>query len=296
MKEFQGPWRRMRSGVTQERKLRLVVSKSVSYEEVQEKKRSSEKEREEVWRPDLPYPKKFLRHKIDEQFGKFLAMLKEVHHSIPFTDAITQMPRYFKFLKEILSGKRMCNEGDSVEVGSCCSAFIHNELPKKMEDPGNFSIPCEIKGKMFDNAFCDLGASVSVMPYSIFKILKLGELLPSNITLQLADRTIMIPKGRVEDVPLKIGGFTIPVDFIDLEIAEDDHIPIILGRPFLATSGAIIDVKGGRITLRVGKKEEIFELKPMHEFLFLVQGIMFANSPHSIDNVCMINSSTNDVL
>ncbi|XP_021727703.1 uncharacterized protein LOC110694848 [Chenopodium quinoa] len=273
-----------------------VVSKSVSYEEVQEKKRSSEKEREEVWRPDLPYPQKFLRHKIDEQFGKFIVMLKEVHLSIPFTDAITQMPRYSKFLKEILSGKRMCNEVDLVEVGSCCSSFIHNELPKKMEDPGNFSILCEIKGKMFNNAFCDLGASVSVMPYSIFKKLKLGELLPSNITLQLADQTIMIPKERVEDVHLKIGGFTIPVDFIVLEIAEDDHIPIILGRPFLATSGALIDVKGGRITLRVGKKEESFDLKPMHESLSLVQGIMCANSPRSIDNVCMINSSTNDVL
>ncbi|XP_021746867.1 uncharacterized protein LOC110712721 [Chenopodium quinoa] len=223
------------------------MSKSVSYEEVQEKKSSSEKEREEVWRPD--YPQKFLRHKIDEQFGKFIAMLKEVHLSIPFTDAITQMPRYSKFLKEILSGKRMCNKVDSVEVGSCCSAFIHNELPKKMED---------------------------------WK-LKLGELLPSNITLQLAERTIMIPKGRVEDVPHKIGGFTIAVDFIVLEIAEDDHIPIILGRPFLDTSGALIDVKRGRITLRVGKKEERFELKPMHESLSLVKGIMCANSPRSID-------------
>ncbi|XP_021736994.1 uncharacterized protein LOC110703498 [Chenopodium quinoa] len=243
-------------------------SKSVSYEEVQEKKRSSEKEREEVRRPDLPYPQKFLRHKIDEQFGKFIAILKEAHLSIPFTDSITQMP----------------------------SAFIHNELPKEMKDPGNFSIPCEIKRKMFNNAFCDLGASVSVMPYSIFKKLKLGELLPSNITLQLADRNIMIPKGRVEDVPLKIGGFTIPVDFIVLEIAEDDHIPIILGRPFLATSGALINVKGGRITLRIGKKEESFELKPMNESLSLVKGIMCANSPRSIDNVCMINSSTNDDL
>ncbi|XP_021757880.1 uncharacterized protein LOC110722899 [Chenopodium quinoa] len=254
-----------------------VESKSVSYEEVQEKKRSSEKEREEVRRPDLLYPQKFLRHKIDEQFGKFIAMLKEVHISIPFTDAITQMPRYSKFHKEILSGKRMCNEVDSVEVGSCCSALIHNELPKKMEDPGNFSIPCEIKRKMFNNAFYDLGASVSVMPYSIFKKLELGELLPSNITLQLADRTIMIPKGRVEDVPLKIGGFTIPVDFIVLEIVEDDHIHIILGRPFLATSRALIDVKGGRITLRIGKKEESFELKPMLESLSLLQGIMCAN-------------------
>ncbi|XP_021721516.1 uncharacterized protein LOC110689093 [Chenopodium quinoa] len=235
------------------------VSKSVSYEEVQEKKKNVEKEHEEVRIPDLPYPQKFLRHKMDEQFKKFLDMLKEVHLSIPFTDAITQMPRYSKFLKEILDGERECNEVDSVEVGKCFSALIHKELPEKMEDPGNISIPCKIKEMMFDNALCDLGASVSITPYSIFKKLKLGKLLQSNITLQLADRSIKFPKGRVEDVPLKIGELTIPVDFIVLEIAEDDHIPIILGRPFLATSGALIDVKGGRITLRVDENVDDFD-------------------------------------
>ncbi|XP_021771193.1 uncharacterized protein LOC110735328 [Chenopodium quinoa] len=116
------------------------------------------------------------------------------------------------------------------------------------------------------------------------------------MTLQLANQSIKFPKGRVEDVPLKIGEFTISVDFIVLEIAEDDHIPIILGRPFLTTSGALIDVKGGRITLRVGKNEESFELKPMHDSLSLVKGIMCVNSPRPIDNVCMIDSSTNNVL
>src|SRR6185437_11973855 len=104
-----------------------------------------------------------------------------------------------------------------------------------------------------------------------------GELLLTNMTLQLADRSIKFPKGRVEDVPLRIGGFTIPVDFIMLEIEEDDHIPIILGRPFLATSGALIDVKGGRITLRVGNEKESFKLKPMHESLSFVKRIMNDN-------------------
>ncbi|XP_021743105.1 uncharacterized protein LOC110709201 [Chenopodium quinoa] len=160
------------------------------------------------------------------------------------------MSNYSKFLKEILSGKRDCNMVEPVSLGECCSGFIHNDLPPNMKDPGNFSIPCNIKGKLFQNALFDLGASVSIMPYSVFKRLKIGELLPTNLNLQLK-----FPKGRVEDVPLEIGDFTIPVDFIVLEIAEDDHIPIILGRPFLATSGALIDVKGGRITLRVGKNE-----------------------------------------
>ncbi|XP_021767612.1 uncharacterized protein LOC110732001 [Chenopodium quinoa] len=127
-----------------------------------------------------------MRNKLDKQFGIFLDMLKEVHLFIPLTEAMTQMPRYSKFLKDILSGKRECNEVDSVE----------------------------------------LGASVSIMTYSVFKKLNLGELLPTNINLQLADRSIKFPKGRVEDVPLRIGGFTIPVDFIVLEIEEDGHIPL----------------------------------------------------------------------
>ncbi|XP_021737482.1 uncharacterized protein LOC110703992 [Chenopodium quinoa] len=150
------------------------VSKHVRKEERCEKKKSDERKQEEVRKPDLPYPQKFMRNKLDEQFGRFLEMLKEVHLSIPLTEAMTQMPRYSKFLKDILSGKRDCNEIDSVELGECFSALIHNDLPKKMKDPGNFSIPCKIKSKLFENALCDLGARVSIMPFSVFKKLKLG--------------------------------------------------------------------------------------------------------------------------
>ncbi|XP_021715254.1 uncharacterized protein LOC110683217 [Chenopodium quinoa] len=145
------------------------------------------------------------------------------------------MPNNSKFLKDILSGKRKCNVIDSVSVGECSSALIHNDPPPKMKYPRNVSIPCNINGNLLQNALCDLGASVSIMPYSVFKKLKLGELLPTKLTLQLADHSIKFHKGRIEDVPLKIGEFTIPVDFIVLEIAEDDNVPIILGRPFLAT-------------------------------------------------------------
>ncbi|XP_021754407.1 uncharacterized protein LOC110719725 [Chenopodium quinoa] len=165
-----------------------------------------------------------------------------------------------------------------------------------MKDPGNLSIPCNINGKLFQNALCDLGASVSIMPYSVFKKLKLGELIPTNMTLQLADRSIKFPKGIVEDVPLKIGEFTIPVDFIVLEITEDDNIPIILGRPLLATSGALIDGKGSIITLCVGNDKASFKLKSMHESLSYMQGIMCINSFPLNDDACMFVSSTNDML
>ncbi|XP_021757441.1 uncharacterized protein LOC110722480 [Chenopodium quinoa] len=193
-----------------------------SNEKAKEKERMED---DEVIKAKLPYPQKFLSLKMDEQFGKFIDMLKQLHLSISFTDALQQMLNYSKFLKDILSGKRECNVVDSVNVGECCSALIDNDLPPKMKDPGNFSIPCNINGKLFQNALYDLGACVSIMPYSFFKKLNLGELLPTNMTLQLADRSIMIPKSKIEDVPLKIGEFTIPVDFIVLELLNMTIFP-----------------------------------------------------------------------
>ncbi|XP_021735732.1 uncharacterized protein LOC110702336 [Chenopodium quinoa] len=111
-----------------------------------------------------------------------------------------------------------------------------------------------------DNALCDLGASVSTLPYSVYQRLEKGELLPTNITLKLANRSIKIPRGKVEDVPLRVGKFIIPVYFVVLDIDEDSTIPIILVRPFLATSGALIDVKSAKISLKIGDEGVEFDL------------------------------------
>ncbi|XP_021749475.1 uncharacterized protein LOC110715213 [Chenopodium quinoa] len=150
----------------------------------------------EIVKPKLPYPQKFMRRKLDEQFGRFIDMLKQLHLSLPFTDVINQMPNYAKFLKDILSGKRTCEVVETINLTENCSAIIMNKMPPKLKDPGNFSIPCAINKMQIDNALCDLGASVSIIPYSVYQILELGELLPSNITLQLADRSIKFQKVR----------------------------------------------------------------------------------------------------
>ncbi|XP_021721513.1 uncharacterized protein LOC110689089 [Chenopodium quinoa] len=178
-------------------------------------------------------------------------MLKQLHLTLPFTDVVEQMPNYAKFLKDILSGKRTCDMMETISLPEHCSAIIMNKMPPKLKDPGNFSIPCAINKTQIDNALCDLGASVSLMPYSVYQRLGLGELLPSKITLQLADRSIKIPKGKVEDVPFRVGKFVIPVDFVVLDMHEDSTIPFILGRPFLAISGAMIDVKSAKISLKI---------------------------------------------
>jgi len=162
------------------------------------------------------------------------------------------MPLYAKVLKEILSKKRKIDENKTVALGEECSAVVLNQLPTKLKDPGSFSIPCTIGNVTIDRALCALGSSVSLMSYSIFKRLGLGDLTPTRIFLQLADHSIKYPMGILEDVPIKVGYFYVPIDFVVLDMAEDSHTQIILGRPFLATAGCKIDVKEGKLTFDVG--------------------------------------------
>ena len=133
-------------------------------------------------------------------------------------------------------------------------------MPPKLKDPGSFSIPCVIGKFVIDKALCNIGASISVMPLSICKRLNMGELRPTKMSVQLADRSIKYPVDILENVPVRVGQFYIPTDFIIMDIKEDASTPIILGRPFLATAGAIIDVKRGKLTFEVGEEKVEFIL------------------------------------
>ncbi|KAL0278073.1 UNVERIFIED_CONTAM: Retrovirus-related Pol polyprotein from transposon.6, partial [Sesamum radiatum] len=170
------------------------------------------------------------------------------------------MPSYVKFLKEAISNKRKWEDGETVKLNEECSAILQNKLPPKLKDPGSFSIPCTIGGSNFDKALCDLGASINLMPYSIFEKLGMHELTPTIVTLQLADRSIKYPRGIIEDVLVKVGKFVIPVDFVVLDMEEDTNTPLILGRPFLATGKALIDVQKDQLTLRINDDEVVFNL------------------------------------
>ena len=169
--------------------------------------------------PPFPLPQRFVKAKLDSKFGKFLDMLKKLHVNIPFLDALSQMPLYAKFLKEILSKKRKIDEHETVALGEECSAVVLNQLPAKLKEPGSFSIPCMIGNVSIDRALCDLGSSVSLMPDSIYKRLGLGKLSPTRIFLQLAYRSIKYPLGILEDVPIKVGSFFVPIDFVVLDMA-----------------------------------------------------------------------------
>ena len=159
------------------------------------------------------------------------------------------MPLCSKFLKEVLRKKKKIAEEGIVNL--ICSAIIQQKLPAKMKDPGSFTIPCSIGKYEFKKALCDSGASINLMSLLVVQRLSLGELTPTAITLQMADRSMAQPEGILEDVLVKVGKFIFPVDFVIMQMEEDTQVPLLLGRPFLATGAALIDVQKGEMTLRV---------------------------------------------
>ncbi|XP_060202721.1 uncharacterized protein LOC132631138 [Lycium barbarum] len=137
---------------------------------------------------------------------------------------------------------------------------IQNRLPTKLKDPRSFTIEISIGKQVVARALCDLGASINLMPSSIFRKLGLGVPRPTTIILQLADRSLARPEGIIEDVLVQVGSLIIPTDFVILDFEPDQDIPFILGRPFLTTGRALIDVAVGQLTMRVHDKVEVFNV------------------------------------
>ncbi|KAJ9552029.1 hypothetical protein OSB04_016074 [Centaurea solstitialis] len=199
-------------------------------------------------------------YKDEQQFKKFLDIFKELHINIPLVEAIKQMPSYAKFLKDILSKKKKLNEYETVALTEGCNALVTNTIPPKMKDPGCFTIPCSIGGKEIGKALCDLGASINLMPLSVFNNLGIGQVKPTTVTLILADKTIARPTGKIEDVLVQVDKFIFPADLIILDFEADKDIPILLGRPFLATGRTLIDVQKGELTMRLQDQQITFNV------------------------------------
>ena len=150
---------------------------------------------------------------MDKQFDRFMDIFKKLHINIPFAEALKQMLGYVKFMKDILSKKRKLGDYEIVALSKECSAILEKKLPPKLKDPGNFTIPCAIGNEVFERALCDLGASINLMPWSIFMKLKLGEAHPTIVTLQLADQSLTHPRGIIEDVLVKVEKIYLPRRF-----------------------------------------------------------------------------------
>ncbi|GKB22628.1 reverse transcriptase domain-containing protein [Tanacetum coccineum] len=211
--------------------------------------------------PLIPFPHRLKKEKEDAQQRKFLENLKQLHINTPFTEALSQMPKYAKFPKGLLSNKTRLEEACTVTMNERCSIIFLNKLPSKEKDPGSFTIPCDIGHLHINNALADLGASISLMPYTMYKKLGLREPKPTRMSLELADRSIQYLQGIAENVLIKIDKFIFLIDFVILDMQEDFKIPIILGRPFLETAQAMIDVFNKKITLRVGNEEVLEKCK-----------------------------------
>ena len=131
------------------------------------------------YKPQLPYPARLRKERDQEQIGKFLELFKQLHINLPFVEALTQMSRYAKFLKDLLSNKKKLEKVSTASIGVGCSAILLNKLPKKLKDPGSFTIPCFIGELPVERALANLGASINLMPYALFKRLELGEPKPT---------------------------------------------------------------------------------------------------------------------
>ena len=221
-----------------------------------------------------PFPQALRSKKKASQQAGILEVLRQVKVNIPLLDIIKQVPAYAKFLKDLCTIKKGLGIEKKAFLTEQVSAIIQSKNPIKYKDPGSPTISVNIGGTCIDKSLLDLGASVNLLPYSVYKQLGLGELKPTNITLSLADRSVKIPKGIVEDVLVKIDKFYYLVDFVVLDTEpianEPNHVSIILGRPFLATANAIINCRNGVMQLTFGNMTlelNIFHLNNKHRLL-----------------------------
>jgi hypothetical protein len=212
----------------------------------------------------MPFPSRNRRPSVDEQFARFVEVIQKININVPLLD-VMQVPTYARYLKDILNNKRPMPTTEVVKLTEECSLAILNQLPEKKKDPGYPTITCSIGSQRFDHALCDLGASVSVMPKVVFDKLNYTTLSPTPMQLQLADSSVRYPAGIAEDIPVKIRNRFIPVDFVVLDMDVDKESPLILGRPFLNTAEARIDVGAGEVRLCINGKEEKFEFRPRKE-------------------------------
>ena len=176
--------------------------------------------------------------------------------NIPFLDAIQQVPAYAKLLKDLVIMKRKTNVPKKEFLTEQVNSIIQNKYPVKYKDLGAPTISCKIRDHLIERALLDLGASVNLMAYSIYLQLGLGELKPTTMILQLADKSVKIPRGVVEDVLIKVDALYFPIDFdvldTGLALNANTQIHVILGCPFLATSNALINCQSGVMKISFG--------------------------------------------
>ncbi|GJV34008.1 reverse transcriptase domain-containing protein [Tanacetum coccineum] len=223
-------------------------------------------------KPTLPYPSRANKEKLREKdnllASKFMEIFRNLHFELSFTDALLHMPKFAPMFRKLLNDKDKMIELTKTPVNENCSAVILKKFPEKLGDPGRFLIPCDFPEMNECLALADLGASINLMPLSIWKELSLPALTKTRMILELADRTISTPTGIAEDVFVKVGTFFFPADFVVVDYVADPRVPLILGRPFLRTARALIDVHGEQMTLRHDDQSITFKVGDTKSFSY----------------------------
>nr|GEV55764.1 reverse transcriptase domain-containing protein [Tanacetum cinerariifolium] len=237
----------------------------------------------------IPYPSRRNNErnheKANNQIEKFYQIFKDMSFEISFADALILMPKLASILKALIGNKEKLSEMARTSLNEHCSAVLLKKLPKKLGDPGKFLIPCNFPEMAECLALADLGASINLMPFSVWKSLSLPDLTPTCTTLELADRSISRPIGVAEDVYVKVGSFHFPADFVVVDFNADPRVPLILKRSFLKTERALIDVFEGKLTLRAGKESITFNLEQTLRYSANYSDMM-AKRINVIDMVC----------
>ncbi|GKD00156.1 reverse transcriptase domain-containing protein [Tanacetum coccineum] len=184
--------------------------------------------------------------------AKFSKTLVPVRINVPLVDVLSGMLNYGKFLKELVNNKHKIKKISAAFLSDKSSAILQNKVLPKLGDPGSFLIPCNFNKVFSCNALADLGASINLMPYSLYAKLSLETLKPTKMSVRLADRSFQYPARIAKIMLVEVGKFTFPFDFVILEMEEDGKVPLILGRPFLHTADAVIRVKQKQLSLKVG--------------------------------------------
>nr|GEX09779.1 reverse transcriptase domain-containing protein [Tanacetum cinerariifolium] len=215
-------------------------------------------------KPSIPYPSRFhdqkLHDKTNDQKEKFFKIFQDLNFNISFADALILMPKFGLTIKTLLTNKDKLYELARTPMNEHCSAVLLKKLPEKLGDPDKFLIPCDFPRMDECLALADLDASINLMPLSMWNKLSFPELTPTLMALKLADRSISRPIGVTEDVFVKVGKFHFSADIVVVDFDADPRVPIILGRSFLKTGKALIDVFEGELTLCVGKEAITFNL------------------------------------
>ncbi|XP_070014427.1 uncharacterized protein [Nicotiana sylvestris] len=232
-------------------------------------------------RPPPPYPQRLAKKNSENQFKKFIEMMKSFSINVPLVEALEKVPGYAKFMKDLVTKKRSMN-CETIKMTHQVSEIVHSIAPK-LEDPGAFTISCTIGSADFAKALYDLGASINLIPYSVFKTFGIGQPRPTSMRLQMVDRTLKRPLGIIDDVLVRVDKFILPADFMILDCEVDYEVRIILGGPFLATGKALVDVEAGELTFRVGYEKVVFHVcKSMR--------------PQNINEVCSFVDFVTDVI